>query len=78
MLTIIVRSFPVLIIEIREKLKVSKGLSLRNIYTNSHTPQFFQPMLLNSKFLHKKVRFKWSLVFSDKQKKNEVTIELHV
>ena len=32
--------------------KVSKGLSVRKIYTNMHMPQFFQPMLLNSKFLH--------------------------
>ena len=69
MLTIIVRSFPVLVIKIREKLKVSKELNMQKIYTNSHMPQFFQPVLLNSKFLYKKVRFKWSLVFSDKQKK---------
>ena len=33
--------------------KVSKGLSVRKIYTNVHMPQSFQPMLLNSKFLHK-------------------------
>ena len=78
MLTIIIRSFPVLEIKIREKLKVSKGLNMQKIYTHSHMLQFFQPMLLNSKFLHKKVRFKWSLVFSDKQKKIKVTIELHV
>ena len=40
-----------------EKLhKVSKGLSVRKIYTNIHKPQFFQPMLLNSKFMHKKKR----------------------
>ena len=62
MLTIIVCSFPELMIEIREKLK---GLSVRKIYRNTHMPQFFQPMLLNSKFLHKTVRFKWSLFLSD-------------
>ena len=38
----------------RNKSKVSKGLSVRKIYTNIHMPQFFQPMLLNSKFLRKK------------------------
>ena len=38
------------------------------IYTNTHMPQFFQSMLLNSKFLHKKVRFKWTFVSSDQQK----------
>ena len=38
------------------------------IYTNTHMPQFFQSMLLNSKFLHKKVRFKWTFVLSDQQK----------
>ena len=36
--------------------KVSKGLSVRKIYTNIHEPQFFQPMLLNSKFMHTKKR----------------------
>ena len=64
MLTIIVRSFPVLMIKIREKLKVSTGVSVRKIYTNSHMPQFFQPMLLNCKFLHKKINFKWSVVLA--------------
>ena len=33
--------------------RVSKGLSVRRIYTNMHMPQFFQPMLLNSKFPQK-------------------------
>ena len=36
--------------------KVSKGLSVRKIYTNIHEPQFLQPMLLNSKFMHTKKR----------------------
>ena len=76
MLTIIVRSFPLLMIKIREKLKVSKGLSVRRIYANSNTPQFFQPMLLNSK-LHKKVHFKWSFVLAT-SKKSKVTVGLHV
>ena len=33
--------------------RVSKGLNVRKIYTNMHMPQFFQPMLLNSKFPQK-------------------------
>ena len=37
-------------------------------FTGTHTPQFFQPMLLNSKFLHKKVRSKWSFFLCDKGK----------
>ena len=56
--TIIVCSFLVLMIEIREKLKsqqrTKRGPSMQKIYTNMHMSQFFQPMLLNSKFLHKK------------------------
>ena len=34
--------------------KVSKGLSVRKIYTNMYMPEFFQPMLLNSIFMNKK------------------------
>ena len=34
--------------------KVSKVLSVRKIYKNMHMPQFFQPTLLNSKFLYKR------------------------
>ena len=40
-------SFPVLMIG-------SKVLRVRKIYKNMHMPQFFQPMLLNSKFLYKR------------------------
>ena len=32
-------------IEIKEELKVSKGLSVRKTYTTTHTQQFFQLML---------------------------------
>ena len=34
--------------------EVSKELSVPKIYTNMHMLKFFQPMLLNSKFLKQK------------------------
>ena len=43
-------------------------IEMKETLTIIHTPQFFQPMLLNSKFLHKKVHFKWSFFLSDKEK----------
>ena len=68
--TIIVCSFPVLMIEIREKLKSQqKTKRAENLHKHAHAGmQFFHPMLLNSKPLHKKERFKWTLLLSDKQK----------
>ena len=48
-------SFPVLMIEIRKKLKKSTKYQACGKFTkNMHMPQFFQPTLLNSKFLYKR------------------------
>ena len=48
-------SFPVLMIEIRKKLKKSTKYQACEKFTkNMHMPQFFQPTLLNSKFLYKR------------------------
>ena len=38
-------------------------------FTGTHTPQFFQPMLLNSKFLHKKVTLKMVIFLAHQGKK---------
>ena len=54
--TLIVCSFPVLMIEKREKLKSQQRTkSAENVHEHAHTAmQSFQPMLLNFKLLHKK------------------------
>ena len=54
--------------------KVSKGLSVRKIYTNMYMPEFFQPMLLNSKFLHKGASPCTGKHFSTSSKKNVLTL----
>ena len=68
--TIIVCSLPGLMIEIRKKLKSQQRTKCaENLHKHAHAAmQFFQPMPLNSKPLHKKVRFKWTFLLSDKQK----------
>ena len=43
-------------------------IEMKETLTTTNTLQFFQPMLLNSKFLHKKVLFKSSFFLSDKEK----------
>ena len=50
--------------------KVSKGLSVRKIYTNMYMPEFFQPMLSFSKFLHKGASPCACKHFSTSSKKN--------
>ena len=66
----IVCSFPVLMIEIRENFKSQQRTKrAENLLKHAHAAmQFFQPMLLNFKPLHKKVRFNRTLLLSDKQK----------
>ena len=54
----------------RSKGKTQKSVRAYSCdkFTDTHTPQFFQPMLLNCKFLHTKVRSKWSFFLRDKGK----------
>ena len=62
----IVCSFPVLMIEIMENFKSQQRTKrTENLLKQAHAEiQFFQPMLLNSKLLHKKVR-----IFLERQAK---------
>ena len=64
--TIKIVSFPVLIIEIRENFKSQQRTKCEeNLLKHAHAAmQFFQPMLLNSKLLHKKAR-----IFLERQAK---------
>ena len=69
MLAIIVCSMINFMIEIKEKLESQQRTKREQNFNQSRTRcNSFQPMLLNSKFLHKKMRFRWSLFLSDKEK----------
>ena len=63
-LTIIICSMIDFMIEIKEKheRRQKRTISLRKIYTITHTPKFFQPMVLNSKFYTLSGHFSWATV----------------